>query len=211
MSEPIFEVSAKLLHAALPFAAKGDIRYYLNGIHIRQSGNGHTCIIEATNGHMMAILHDDNGALTGDPASVILCRDVVAKLPKTGKILIYEDGSVTQFDPLKGSSNIRYEKATIDGKFPNSAKVIPAADRLKPGVQTSTWNRQYFKDAWALFPKLYKWDEVQVFQADDNGPVLLTNSAHDAIVIIMPMRGDPCYVSPAWCPVQKQGDGEATA
>jgi DNA polymerase III sliding clamp (beta) subunit (PCNA family) len=53
-----FTIQRKQLRAILNFAAVKDIRYYLNGLHVRQDHRG--TILEATDGHALGMLRVDD-------------------------------------------------------------------------------------------------------------------------------------------------------
>lgn len=54
-------LSARYLPAIAPFMAVGDIRYYLNGIHVEPHPEGKGVLIVATNGHVIGVIHDADG------------------------------------------------------------------------------------------------------------------------------------------------------
>lgn len=56
----IAKVNPKFFHAISLFASKSDVRYYLEGVFIESNPKGGVNIV-ATNGHVMAVMHDPEG------------------------------------------------------------------------------------------------------------------------------------------------------
>ena len=76
-----FTINRKTIKAMLNFAAKKDLRYYLQGLCITQNNRG--TYIEGTDGHIMGRLLIDNQPMPS--AQVILPSDSLLKLKGTRK------------------------------------------------------------------------------------------------------------------------------
>lgn len=110
------EISA--LKAALIFAAKKDVRYYLNGVCIEWGKLGTRLI--ATDGHRAFVCQVDTES--NDPAHVIVPTDSIAAVLKlSGKLRAvecnYAEGKVSFTGGITATP--------IDGRFPEIDRVIP--------------------------------------------------------------------------------------
>ncbi|WP_027469194.1 hypothetical protein [Deefgea rivuli] len=197
---------ARLLHAALAFAAKQDPRYYLNGIHLRATVNGDGCIIEASNGHMAVVLHDKSGS--ANDTSIIVRRDIIKALPQNGTVTFYDDDSLSFEPSQRGKLKMSFSEITLEGKFPDLQRVLPRPENLKAGMPGTDWQRQFIIEALQFFPRLHGgYDSVRVFHSN-NGETppdshyqpaaIFTNDEEDAFVIVMPLRGKPTLDTPRW-------------
>lgn len=127
---------AKPLRDALAFCAPAmatqDIRYYLNGMHFA-AGKGRI-IFDATDGHR---LHRASVALDVHPdikaRSGILPRGVIAPLIE---VLSEHDDVSISFGDRSFSLDADQTLTTklVDGKFPDSTKVIPAARAVNVSI-----------------------------------------------------------------------------
>ncbi len=204
MKEYTHKISAELLHEAAQFAATNDVRYYLNGVHIRKSSKG--VIAEATNGHMCAIILDNSGEAKTE-ASVIISIAIVKMLPKKGNVYIHADNSVS-FDNLLEKTlfiQLRFENALLDGKYPDINRVIPKAEDMKPGLNYSSWSTPYLLKAFNFFSKIHRnqqWCGVEIYQNGDQASAVFMSPAHDKIVIVMPqIKNSNGYKIPSWLSV----------
>jgi len=119
-------LSIRALRAVLVAVSTEETRYYLNGINLEFTPGGVTMC--ATDGHRMIILRQPYGehAATGAHASVIVPRDLVAKLKVKLKTLdettltIGDDGKLT-FE----HAGEMFGGSRIDGAFPDYRRVVP--------------------------------------------------------------------------------------
>lgn len=134
-------LAEKVLYA-LPFMAKQDIRYYLNGINIapRKAGG---CYVVATNGHAMAVvicedavahgLPDGGVTMRVSPGLAAALRKPIARIPV--HLCIEGDRVACATDlGIQGSdleSFIQAGRPWIDGKFPDFRRVLPNFAQLK--------------------------------------------------------------------------------
>ena len=72
-------IESSTLKSLLMFAGKGDIRYYLNTLHIEQGANGMYAV--TTDGHTLMVVVLDNTPM--EPARVLIDRDHVEAVLKT--------------------------------------------------------------------------------------------------------------------------------
>jgi DNA polymerase-3 subunit beta len=121
-------LSIRALRAVLVAVSSEETRYYLNGINLEFTPDG--VIMAATDGHRMIVLRQPYGehGATAAHASVIVPRDLVAKLkinPRmktldTTDLTIGDDGRLT-FEHAGES----FGGSRIDGVFPNYRQVMP--------------------------------------------------------------------------------------
>ena len=128
-------LTAKLLPLILPFVAKADIRYYLNGVNVRPHKDG-GAIIVATNGHALGAIHDRHAVCEHE---VILRFDVMLRRACAGGLA--DDREVVMIgdrlgviDKTGSEIYIQAGKAEIEGTFPRYEKLIPKVDSLRPGL-----------------------------------------------------------------------------
>lgn len=108
-----------VVKALLVFAARGDVRYYLNGVHVRREGDG--VLLEATDGHRLlrVWLHDTLG-FDDAGTDLILGREQLDMAVKAYKDL-YFSGLQLHDITLK----------TIEGRFPDVPRVLGREPREK--------------------------------------------------------------------------------
>lgn len=128
-----FTLPARHIKAAMIFQAKGDVRHYLNGIHLNKEQGR----IESTNGHCLITLGSDE--IKDIPNSMII--QVSGTVPASA---FYAD--VTMIDDLCGVIEFRNGKGErvpshgtrkrvffdiIEGKYPDIEKVLPSGKLVK--------------------------------------------------------------------------------
>jgi len=121
-------LNIRALRATLVAVSTEETRYYLNGINLEFTPDG--VVMAATDGHRMIVLRQpySEHAPTGAHASVIVPRDLVAKLkinPRmktldTTDLTIGDDGRLT-FEHAGES----YGGARVGGNFPDYRRVVP--------------------------------------------------------------------------------------
>ena len=119
-------LNIRALRATLVAVSTEETRYYLNGINLEFTPDG--VIMAATDGHRMIVLRQPYGehAATAAHASVIVPRDLVAKLKIKHKTLdttdltIADDGRLT-FEHAGES----FGGSRVDGVFPNYRRIVP--------------------------------------------------------------------------------------
>jgi DNA polymerase-3 subunit beta len=119
-------LNIRALRAVLVAVSTEETRYYLNGINLEFTPDG--VVMAATDGHRMIVLRQPYGehAATAAHASVIVPRDLVAKLKVKLRTLdettltIGDDGKLT-FEHAGES----YGGSRVDGTFPDYRRVVP--------------------------------------------------------------------------------------
>jgi DNA polymerase-3 subunit beta len=171
-------LNIRALRATLVAVSTEETRYYLNGIHLEFTPDG--VVMAATDGHRMIVLRQPYGehAATGAHASVIVPRDLVAKLkinPRmktldTTTLTIADDGRLT-FE----HAGEMFGGARVDGTFPDYRRVVPQDLDGKP----AQYNPAYLAD----FAKARQ--ELTGQKADRDGtgsPIVRYNGQSPAVV-----------------------------
>ncbi len=180
--EFIKQVSVKYSHlqAALPFAAKNDVRFYLTGVLVKDG------IIAATNGHCALICNADD---VHDMEVIIPRIAIESLIKKLGKSPMHDEIKISQIDKdfwLMDYKEDVYEIfKPIDGKFPDIARV----DIKKPAEAPNEfvhWNLDYIH----IFMKCAKTLKIfcpKFFPTAHNQPtyVELNDEVHG---VLMPIR-----------------------
>jgi len=119
-------LSIRALRAVLVAVSTEETRYYLNGINLEFTPDG--VVMAATDGHRMIVLRQAYGehAATAAHASVIVPRDLVAKLKiklktlDTTTLTIGDDGRL-----LFEHAGESFGGSRVDGSFPDYRRVVP--------------------------------------------------------------------------------------
>jgi DNA polymerase-3 subunit beta len=168
-------LNIRALRAVLVAVSTEETRYYLNGVNLEFTPDG--VIMAATDGHRMIILRQPYGehAATGAHASVIVPRDLVAKLKIKLKTLdettltIGDDGRL-----LFEHAGESFGGSRIDGTFPNYRRVVPQELDGKP----AQYNPAYLAD----FAKARKELGGDPGKNGGTGPVVRYNGEGPAVV-----------------------------
>lgn len=168
------------LRALLHFAAKKDVRYYLNGILIEVSnGTIRGC---ATTGHFLAVT--TLGQTDAPDGAYILPRELVERMTKT-KSAYDLTLSETTITASHGHAGV-----PIDGKFPDWRRVMvwPSADEA-PAVFDAELLHDIAKASKCLG---YKHGYYKMSQFGVDGAVF--QIADDFFGRVMPLRAKDCIV-----------------
>lgn len=117
------------LKAVMIAAAKKDVRYYLNGVMVR---NGE---LVATNGHMALMIKSDGIKSDGE---YIIDNDTL-KMIVTSHKGIKRDNRVEVIDSMTTTGNSKISITPVDGKFPDVNRVIPQ----EPSGEIAHFNAEY--------------------------------------------------------------------
>ena len=166
------------LKSVLLAAAKNDVRYYLNGVMIR---NGE---IAATNGHMLLLIKSESIKSDGE---YIIDNDTLKMLLTAHKgIKGYTHIAVVDSVAITGKSKISI--TPVDGKFPDVNRVIPQ----EPSGEIANFNYEYLlacqKANGEFLDHKYSWIKLQhngdkgaKFESEDE-------DGNKLIGVVMPIR-----------------------
>lgn len=209
MSKFIARVDPKLFAAAMLFQAKGDVRYYLNGVAIQQHPKKGVLIV-ATNGHVCFVAHDETGYVDSDRIVQIEDKTIGRSLAGTFSGYLYiaekscwlaeyeigEEQEAIEPCPFKNPPK-RYSKCNlVEGKFAEWKKVVPKQEAFAGSYAMPPINHEYLeliaKTVKLLSPKGH--DAILSYpQSCEGGVVAFRASgtfADNVLMLVMPMRYD---------------------
>lgn len=195
------QIEARILAAAMHCAAKGDVRFYLNGVHVFEHREG-VLRIEATNGHVL-FMHDypvEKVPAWAKGRGVIIDRHYLGKaVAAAGK----DDGGLLNVSCGIGHTHVtvatwpdqwaQFRLATHDGKFPETDKIAEGAagalsqDGERTPMQTTAIAAEYFKLA-TLVAQSLDIPGVQAYMGDGNSAAVFAFGIRRAALYVMPIR-----------------------
>ncbi|GEM_PF-1349106 len=205
-------VNPKYFAAIELYAAKNDVRYYLNGVRIEphpQLG----AVIVATNGHRLAAIHDPDGwceepIIVGDiPRSLVAaCKakgnELTFTAPKqlwvskTSAVVMGCDDTEPPQDPFNPMALHATRITLIDAKYPDWRRVAPTKRANTPG-RFPSMNPKYLAElheaASILVPNHKKWGGAVRLEAQDEHSSIIARIPHFELLerffaLIMPLR-----------------------
>jgi len=193
------DVSAEHLEYLSRFMAKGDVRYYLNGIRVEPHSDG--AIMVATDGHTLCSYLDPDGKCS---EAVILDAPkqlIAAAMSKaSSKRLIIEGGQLKIKHLQEGDVFIYPGNFLIEGNYPDWRKAIP--DELVPGL-IGSFNMKYID---RIYNKKARFAGGTFFHSakdPQTSPAIYRPTfLRNGICVIMPMRDEMAPI-PSWLEKQK--------
>ena len=184
-----FSIKQSQLKAMLNLAAKQDIRFYLCGVFVEF--NQQTTRLVATCGHKMGLLNhpseDNQGA-----GSLIIPREVIENLPKTGKF--DPELTITKFDGnatgwtivIPGGTQIVFQQ--IEGNFPDYRRVC----NFKTSGEAASFNYEYMVQFLKVQHALggSKTNTVNLYQNGTSGALVTLAGVDNFAGVIMPIRSE---------------------
>lgn len=136
--EPLARVTPRIFAAIDNFAAKNDVRYYLNGICIQRNPAGGIVVV-ATDGHVFGAIDDPDGWIADGHNELIVARPTKRmvsaikgkhkSLVPVDRLLIMKNCQVLacgeDVPPFDSASVFSDASEIIDAKFPDWRRVIP--------------------------------------------------------------------------------------
>lgn len=193
-----FSVTADTLKALTLIAAKGDQRYYLNGVCIDVAVTGATeAVAVATDGHMLiAVPLQLDPDVTAAAGQYIIPRELIDGLKARKGALATVKLDARSVTINVGGANIT--APLIDGQYPDWRRVVP---RTVTGL-ASQIDADYLhamKKAHKLLGGSYSPTIAHNGAETGDGGAARVLLAADAIGVIMPLRADkPVLYTPAW-------------
>ena len=166
------------LKAVMMAAAKKDVRYYLNGVMVR---NGE---LAATNGHMALMVKSESIKSDGE---YIIDNDTLKMIVTVHKG-IKGDNRVEVIDGMTATGNSKISITPVDGKFPDINRVIPQ----ETSGEIAHFNAEYLlacqKANGEFLDSKYPWIKLQhngdkgaKFESEDE-------DGNKLIGVVMPVR-----------------------
>ena len=186
MSNYQFAIDQNSLNAMLILAAKKDIRYYLNGLHIEFAPE-FTRVV-ACDGHKLGIYQaaapDNRGY-----GSLTIPRDVIENLPKNAGFLEFTQLDANLWQLTAGSVSLKF--APCDSKYPDFRRVVDQAN--KTSGEAAGFNLNYlneFEKCGNLLAgsKLKIGNRLRIHHNGANGALITLNCVDNFAGVLMPLR-----------------------
>lgn len=202
-------VSGEQLECGLLSAAKGDIRYYLNGVYVECTADN-TRIV-TTNGHHMLLMDAKPYQQNTFTGSFIIPRAVLEQIkPKTKRgskqsgnahycIEVTPQASTGAHDvsapPLlkirEVASTVTIDCVACEGRFPDYTRVIPSEDDLCRIAPSAIFNIEYLMLALKLYRIVADSKKVvSVPLRSVEGKTGAVRLSKNAWFVIMPIRSE---------------------
>jgi len=193
------------LHTVACFAAKDDIRYYLNAVRVEASPV--QTRFTATDGHCAGMLRtaQDNEEIDG-AVTILLPIDIVkaAKKAKNNCDALVIETADGKTGTLAVVGGVSINWTAVDGTFPTMARVIPAQASGEPAqfnpelIAKFAQAQKIASGSKTAFPHFW-------YNGANGTAVTLSGVyAHDFTGVILPLREEKCltkyadYRAPEW-------------
>ena len=203
-----FKIPAQQIKSAMVHAAKKDVRYYLNGIHITKSNN-----VVTTNGHCLYLAENEAFHVFDDteqPLNLKLNDDfpdhgiildtstawptITNKITFVGVAIDYTSqvANISYHQPITKNTDLTnqvlaFSVKLIDGRFPDYQRVMPSRNDNDALSEYVGLMPEYLASIAKTFPKKFTPIKMDLF--GDYSAVKITSSAYqDQTLIIMPAR-----------------------
>ncbi len=203
-SHMIARVNAVAIKMVFPFAAKNDIRFYLNGINIRPLDDG-SAMIAASDGHRYIVIRDPHGYVEKEIV-VLLSKDSIKHTNNAKHTLdVMSNGSAMISGDVAQPLFIQPGNSLIDGAFPRIEKIVNITG-YKEGINGAV-NPHYLFEALNIGKNFGK--SIRFFTGGEDGPLTFVLGGCGDLECfggIMKLR-EAFDTLPAWFPKP----GEATS
>ena len=184
----VLEFEHKAIAALIEFAAKNDIRYYLNGIYFEVKDG--KSVVAATNGHALGAIYSSiNTDATN--VSLIVPRHAIEIAIKAGKVIgksfplsieITGDRAVLLWNKNEG-----IVFAPIEAKFPDIERVIPK--NVSGEISTINWGYlRAFEKASQILTGAKSWVPPKIGYNGNAGALITVPAFPNFTGVVMPIR-----------------------
>ncbi len=207
MTNNIDNLNGEMLARACLFAAKGDVRYYLNGVFIEKRPGGGVYIV-ATNGHYLCVYEDKEAFAHAAFKDVILnvyqenskkLNPVFTQLKKTDSKRVdlvdmdaSADGTIDPFPKQlylvqadEDGDNVATRLPVLEGTFPDWQRVVSSGFDLSEPVSFNTKYLAKLKD-FVLKEENKKFPTMALVSGSPTGSNVW--QSENGVVVIMPTR-----------------------
>jgi DNA polymerase-3 subunit beta len=187
MSNYQFAIDQNSLNAMLILAAKKDIRYYLNGLHIEFAPE-FTRVV-ACDGHKLGIYQKAVDSFNVGFGSLTIPREVIENLPKNAGLLEFMQIDANLWQLTAGSVSLKF--APCDSKYPDFRRVVDQAN--KTSGEAAGFNLDYlneFEKCGNLLAgrKIKMGNRIRIHHNGSNGALITLNGLPNFAGIVMPLR-----------------------
>lgn len=189
------------------FAAKSDVRYYLNGFHVEPApADIGGVYLSATDGHTMILIHDPQGeaerrAVFPIPRLLVSRCKADRNIPATKFVQLDGRMAIVTAGDQFFEHDVGVGCREIAGKFPEVRRVVRELVSRPESDESFLVNAAYFArmNVIAKLEKLRHGPAIRIKSIKD-GAVLCTPEVldHKVFVLIMPMRDRNQTGTPEW-------------
>lgn len=185
------------LRAALLVAAKGDIRYYLNGVYVESTPD--CARVVSTNGHVL-YAHDNKAGSDGGntfTGSFIIPRDVLEVACKgtskwdgaTITVLDYGHSDIVIYKIKTGACLNDIEFKPLEGVFPDYCRVVPETRGKNDALTPAQFNPEYLT-LWGKVSKVLgsKSGQYYLFPSGNATATVEFDGHTECVGVMMPVR-----------------------
>jgi hypothetical protein len=190
------------------FAAKDDVRYYLNGFHVKPHPEQRGVILTATDGHRLVTIHDEYG-LADDQYILPITKELLAASKKTktkdkrplteiqiiddkAYVLFAEDDVIDWFNEEEPEETDRVYHveyiSNVDGSYPNTKRIFESVEYNE--VSTVCVNPNYIGDLVKICTNARIPYINLMFCGVDKSIVAVGGMEKEIAAIIMPAQGE---------------------
>ena len=177
-------IPAKYLKAALLFASKKDVRYYLNGV-LFEVLNGQARLV-ATDGQILGVFQ--LGECSLPDTQIINPRDCHETIkPKAGEVALRPVNGRTCALVYAGDE---YTFTAIDARFPDYRRVIPSGVASGESAQFSSELIVVLDKAYKVLNPSSKWNMPYISHNGSRSGALVDLNDDNFLGVIMPLNLD---------------------
>lgn len=191
-----FTISQSTLDAMLILAAKKDIRYYLNGLHIEF--NSQITRVIGCDGHKLGIFQTVSGDNIG-AGSITIPRETIENLPKKSGVLTFTMAETFTADGIKAAWFINLGGGAIipftpcESKYPDFRRVVHGVQTAGTSGVAAGFNLDYlnqFEKCGNLLAgsKLRVGNRLRLHHNGDAAALVLLNCVDNFAGVVMPLR-----------------------
>lgn len=179
-------VSASAVARVLPFAAVGDIRFYLNGVNVSPVDEGGVMVI-ATDGHTALAVYDREGK--ADQSTILPFNTPAHRRHlKVGEhVHVDESGVIWTGSDLGRTTTYISPDGVIEGKFPDLKKMFGDRGQWKPGFPGDAIRLDLLKRIAGCTGGKY-FSGVRFFHKGADDQVTLFTVGTEMVGLVMPLR-----------------------
>lgn len=195
-----FQFDRKFIPLVAPFAAKLDIRYYLNGIRVEAAGDRPGVYIVGCDGHRLTVAYDKTGIIEGVEGGVVMRVPPqfisACKARSSLPLKVICEGDRISINVENGTAHSEREtyvmpgKPWIEGNYPKWRDILPCWADLKLGFASEV-SSVYLADYLKLNSGGRYGDGLVFWQTVGGAPIVVQHTSQPEIVsILMPRRTD---------------------
>ena len=201
----IISLSNNYLLCLRQFAARTDIRTYLNGFHFRTAGG--RAYISATDGHMAAVIRTPEGSVTGPDINWCVPINLFEKVLKGFSTITFgetiqaanpESDAICEVTLTQDGAKLTVPTLAPGSRFPDVKRVIPITPSGNQAVQINLNLLSRIHKAFIAFHGKCKTFPVLGYPQEQGQTVLIDFGDPEFVGVVMPLRENPVVERPSW-------------